>query len=122
MQRFYKSSYLLPIVISLILFFIPFFWLHLGEMDLGGDSSRLYFYDPLAYLKNVALYGIYPEGIGTVAPNYFYIPYLFLLIGVKTFLSSTLLITVFNCLKIVVGFLFIYAILFEFIKIDRKET
>jgi len=50
MERIKKSKYFLsPIIISVILFFIPFFWLKPGEMDLGGDSTRLYFYDPVSF-------------------------------------------------------------------------
>jgi hypothetical protein len=29
-----------------------------GEMDLGGDSSRLYFYDPIHYLFSQSLYSV----------------------------------------------------------------
>ncbi|MDP3685624.1 MAG: hypothetical protein Q8R32_02220, partial [bacterium] len=37
------------------LFAIPFFWFRYGEGDFGGDSSRLYFYDPLSWLRSLGL-------------------------------------------------------------------
>lgn len=97
------------IVCSLIV--IPFFWLKPGEMDLGGDSSRLYFYDPLSYLKNFSLYGVVPEGIGKIEPNHYFLPFGGILVILKYFLRSPyLLITFFNIIKLVIGFLSVYLI------------
>ncbi len=103
---------LICIVIGLAV--IPFFWLKPGEMDLGGDSSRLYFYDPVSYLKNFSLYGVIPEGQGAVEPNFFYLPFLLLLSALKALVRSPyLLITIFNVLKLLGGFLAVWAIIKE---------
>lgn len=75
----------LPYLFTIILFIIPFFWLKPGEIDIGGDSSRLYFYDPMAFLKNVAWYGISTQGTGVIEPNYFYIPFVFFSLHSKNY-------------------------------------
>ncbi|HLD24860.1 MAG TPA: hypothetical protein VJB96_02980 [Patescibacteria group bacterium] len=95
--------------ITLVLFIIPFFWLPPGTMDLGGDSSRLYFYDPASYLRHVGLYGVVPVGQGSAEPYYYYIPFVGLLWLLKFVVGSPwALITLFNSLKLSVGFLFVY--------------
>src|SRR6266702_1966866 len=109
---------LLLLLITIFLLIIPFFWLPSGTMDLGGDITRLYFYDPVAFLKNYAFYGVLPEGFGGVNPNYYFLPFLLLLIAGKSFLSSYMLITIFNCVKLVVGFWAMYGVVKEFI--DKK--
>ena len=111
--------------ITVVLFFIPFFWLKSGELSLGGDSSRLYFYDTWGYLRSFALYSIDPDGIGKVDPNQYLLPFLFLLLGLKAILQSNqLLINTIDGLKLAGGFLFIYFIVIEFLgdsqKIKRK--
>ncbi|QQG40400.1 MAG: hypothetical protein HYV37_02400 [Candidatus Levyibacteriota bacterium] len=109
----------LALVICIILFILPFFWLKPGEMDLGGDSSRLFFYDPLNYLKNSNLYYVARDGIGSVEPEYSYdyalIPYLAILILLKSIFSSTILINLFNGVKLAGGFIVIYFIVREFL-------
>jgi len=104
-------------VFAIILAIIPFFWLKPGEMDLGGDASRLYFYDPINYLKNFSLYGITPYGIGEVRPDFYNLPLFLIFIAVKQLVySSTFLISMLNSIKIVVGFFLVYAIVKEFIR------
>ncbi len=110
-------------VVAIILAIIPFFWLKPGEMDLGGDSSRLYFYDPLNYLKNFSLYGITPYGIGEVRPDFYNLPLFLIFIAVKQLVhSSTFLISILNSIKFVVGFFAIYAIIKELIRGYSKST
>lgn len=101
----------------LFLAIIPFFWLKLGQMDLGGDSSRLYFYDPLHYLSSFPLYAITPNGFGSEATGYYLIPYIFLLYIIKKlFVSPYLLITFFNSFSLIVAFLTIYGIVVTLLK------
>src|SRR3989344_4104329 len=80
------------LVICVTLFILPFFWLKPGEMDLGGDSSRLFFYDPFNFLKNSNLYNVVRDGIGSVEPEWSYdyalIPYLAVFILLKSILTS----------------------------------
>lgn len=46
------NVYPVVIVITVILFITPFFWLKPGFMNIGGDGGRLYFLDPSAVLQN----------------------------------------------------------------------
>ncbi len=108
------------IVICVILFILPFFWFKPGDVDLGGDTSRLYFYDPVNYLKNSNLYDVVSLGTGEVDwegnYDYAYIPYLVLFIVLKSILfSPTTLINFFNGIKLACGFIVIYLIVREFI-------
>ncbi len=112
----------IAILITLLLFVIPFFWLPPGTMDLGGDSSRLYFYDPVSYLLHVALYGVVPVGQGAVEPNYFYIPFVGLLGLLKSIVGNPwVLISIFNSIKVAIGFLFMYLIIRNVLK-HEKDT
>lgn len=120
-MRFLNYKFL-PLLISIFLFIIPFFWLKPGWIDLGGDSSRLYFYDPLNYLNSLPLYGITPDGIGTVVTGYFLLPFVVLLLIFKNILSSSyLLITLFNSFSLVVSFVSIYFITLTLLEEFKKE-
>lgn len=106
-----KTFRSLVAIIALLLVAVPFFWIPPGTVDLGGDSSRLYFYDPLHYLKNVALYPIMPTGTGGVVPSFYLIPFVGLLWIAKLMIGSPyLLVTLFNSFKLTVGFLAVYGI------------
>lgn len=110
------------IVTVLILAFIPFLWLKPGEMDLGGDSSRLYFYDPYHYLKYNLLYAIIPTGFNIEQPLILAAPFVALLIFFKTFIQSPyLLITIFNSINLVVAFLSIFGIMQELLSSEKKK-
>lgn len=101
------------VLITIILFIIPFFWLKPGEMDLGGDGSRLYYYDPLGYLQNdgLFLFDNVIEGIRTIEPHFYNIPFVFLLASLKAiFFSSYIVISIINGLKLSLSFLFIFLI------------
>lgn len=126
-MKFLQSPKAYLFITSILLFVIPFFWIKPGEMDLGGDSSRLYFYDPINYLKNFSLYNILPFGTGLVEPHFYNLPILMLLIGMKSILKSPyLLISIFNSIKLVVAFLAVYGIVKELIgkkvSIANSET
>lgn len=102
-------------VVTFFLAIVPFFWLKPGEMDLGGDASRLYFYDPLNYLKSFPLYGIAPNGTNTETIGLFLVPYVLLIyVFKKIFFSSYLVITIFNSITLVTAFLSIYGIVTNF--------
>lgn len=110
-----------PHLIAILLFIIPFFWLNSGEMDLGGDSSRLFFYQPWSYLKVHLLYNIIPSGIGGDSLSYFAIPYVLTLSFLRLLFSPTILIGISNGLKLSVGFLSCYLIVKELLINDRKK-
>lgn len=103
-------------VLCIILFIIPFFWLAPGQMDIGGDNSRLYFYDPLHYLQVQALYAIIPSGVGGEAVSYWGIPYFLLLIVIKSIVHSpTLLIDISHSFSLCMAFLATYLIVKDLI-------
>ena len=119
MERLKRN--LLPVAIAIVLFLIPFFWLKQGEMDLGGDSSRLYFYDPASYILHNIFSSVSGNGVGQIQyGNYSQLPHVAMLLVLKGFLGSTYLITLFNSLKLAVGFLAMYAIIKEFLSINSN--
>lgn len=120
-MKFLRSQRAYLFIISFLLFIVPFFWIKPGEMDLGGDSSRLYFYDPINYLKNYSLYNILPFGTGLVEPNFYNLPILTFFIIMQSVLKSPyLLISIFSSIKLVVAFLAVYGIAKELI--DKKSN
>jgi len=86
-------------------------------MDLGGDTSRLYFYDPISYLKSSTLYSISPAGIGGNAVNYYPLPFISLLALLKLIFNSTVIISAFNGLKLSLSFLFVFLVIKDLINI-----
>ncbi len=113
---------LIVFFITLAFFILPFFWFKPGEMDLGGDATRLYFYDPLAYLKNYALYGISPSGFGAENIGYYIVPFVIFLWVLKfIFVTPTFLIAAFHGMSLAIAFLTCYGIVKELIKSDIKE-
>src|SRR5437762_2203515 len=109
------------IVITLILFLVPFFWFKPGEMDLGGDSSRLYFYDPIAYLKSYTLYGVSPSNFGQENIAYYGLPFILFLAFLKyIFTSSTLVIAFSHGFGLAIAFISIYLISLDLF--PKKES
>lgn len=116
-----SKKHTLLILITAILFIIPFFWLKPGDMDLGGDGNRLYFYDPVSYLKSTAIYDISGYGKGVVEPLYIYIPYILFIAALRFFVSPTIAIDIVNGLKLSIGFLAVYLIVHEFLTVQKKD-
>lgn len=90
---------------------MPFFWLKPGEMDIGGDGGRIYFYDPVNLIQHFGSYYVFPFGTGIGEAGFHYLP----LIGMLAFLkqifhSPYVLISLYNSMKVVIGFLSVYAI------------
>lgn len=90
---------------------MPFVWLGPNEIDIGGDSSRLYFYDPIAYLFSHTLWGISPSSFGSENVSYYVLPFNLLLIFFRSFLSPTLTIEIFHGFALASSFLFISLII-----------
>lgn len=85
-------------------------------MDLGGDGNRLYFYDPVSFIKHVSLYGIDSEGKGNVEQRHAYLIYVSLIAVIKYIVQSPyIVIALFNGFKLSVGFLSVYFIVKELI-------
>ncbi len=101
---------------------IPFFWYPRGAMDLGGDGSRLYFYDPFNFLKSTTFFGVVPIGKGDVdATKHAYLLYVLCIALLKSiFHSSNNVINLWNGMKLSVGFLSIYLIVKEMILYKGK--
>lgn len=107
----------LLLAIVIILTIVPFFWFKPGEINLGGDSSRLYFYDPINYLKNFPLYSVAPSQTGEAMVSYFFIPFTLFLAFFKQIIHSThLLINMFHSFMLVTSFMSIYLIIIELLK------
>lgn len=120
-MKFLQNPRACLLIISFLLLIIPFFWLKPGEMDLGGDASRLYFYDPLNYLRTTVLYSINPIGMNGEDPYYFLLPFTIILTGLRKLLSPYLIITLYNSLHLVVAFLSMYAISKELLRASEKK-
>lgn len=102
------------VLICAILFILPFFWIAPGELEMGGDSNRLFLYDPGAYLQVNALYSVEPQGVGKVITDQSLLPFLMLLQLLSSVLHSPyLLMTLLNSVKLVGSFIFIYLIITE---------
>src|SRR3989344_131997 len=87
---------ILVFLICVVLFILPFFWLRPGELELGGDSSRLYLYDPDSFMQAESLYSIQSYGMGILTPDQAMLPFLFLLkIFYFIFHSSYMLICIY---------------------------
>lgn len=119
-----KYRFIIPSIVTLFLFLVPFFWFKPGEMDLGGDSSRLYFYDPLRYLTSQALYAISHSGLGGEGLSYFGIPFFLLLAGLKSILESpTILIAFVHGFSLSLAFLSCYLIVKQLLfQNEEKRT
>lgn len=108
----------LRLIISAALFLIPFFWLMPGQVTYGGDDTRLYYFKPIEFLQNYALYPVRPEGFRQVEPSHYYIPYTAFIWAVQQlFRSDTLVLGFFNGIKLSLGFLFT-SLLFD--RISKK--
>ncbi len=118
-----KLSTIVIAFIAIFLFLLPFFWFHPGEMDLGGDNSRLYFYDPVAYLKNYASTAISPSSFGTENIGYYILPFVLFLAGLQfIFHSPTILIEIVQGLNFGVAFLSIYFIVKELVSKEKNNN
>ena len=102
MKKIIKNPFLPVIIITIILFVIPFFWLTPNEMDIGGDSTRLYFYDPLNFLINNSLYFNDTITLGNRSfwPQFYFLPYVICLLIIKSLINSPyFLISLLNGIK-----------------------
>lgn len=111
------------LLIALALFFIPFFWFTPGEGDFGGDSSRLYFVDPGAWLKYHGLSEINISDYGFHNPAYFLIPFLLLLqaLHLLFFNQVHLVLSTFNGFLLATAFLSVYLIIRDLHRGQKHE-
>ncbi|MDP1721687.1 MAG: hypothetical protein Q8L37_00605 [Candidatus Gottesmanbacteria bacterium] len=122
--RFFIKCHWLALLVSCALMVVPFFWFRPGEIDIGGDGGRLYFYDPVNLIKNSA-YLVLPFGIGGLNSRFFYLPLLSVLAILKQVIHSPyILLTLYNSMKVAVGFLAVYGIVNELLgrNVTEKRT
>lgn len=104
------------LIIAIILFFVPFFWLSQGKVDLGGDSGRLYFLDPLS-----SAISKYSDRTVPGSTMYAFIPYeIFLYLLKQVFLSPTILISFEHGLQLSMSFVSLYFIIKELLHLDHS--
>lgn len=96
-----------------LLFLIPFLWSSQNFYNLGGDDSRLYFYTPSNWLKNVALYSWFGHFFGSYIPPQAHIPCNIFSIVLK-FLCPLL-----NLQKMIYGLILFFAFLMTFLTIKE---
>lgn len=114
----FVSTYRLVVTICLILTAIPLFWFKPGYIDIGGDSSRLYFYDPLNFLKSFGLNLFLPDSLGVINGGLYLIPYTTLLVVLKFILHSSYLVnTLVNSLSVVLIFLTSFVFVYDFLQL-----
>ncbi len=115
--NFFVNSRWFIVFICLLLAIIPFFWFKPGYIDIGGDSSRLYFYDPINFLNSFVLNIFLPDSLGIKSGSLHMLPFisfLSLLFSVVRF--PWILNNVFYSISLVTPFLVVYAIVKEFIQ------
>lgn len=104
------------------LFLIPILWLGKGELDIGGDSNRLYFYDPINYLLSNTLYGVSASGFGIENINYLLLPFVGILAILRYLFSPTVLICAFHGFSLSASFYFVYATIKEIIEDNEASS
>lgn len=124
LQKHMKSNkqinlaYLIVLGIALILFIVPFFWLKAGFVDIGGDSGRLYFIDPLSLAQNLFQRRNF-DGATTYAILPYYV-FCYLILQITG--SSTLTVGVDRGILLSVAFLSIYLIVKQLLTVNGKNN
>lgn len=113
----------LPYGIAICLFILPFIWFSPNEVEMGGDSNRLFIYDPITYTKVNNFFSVEPEGLGKLRPDHAMLPFMLLLSGMqRIFRSPYLLMCILNGIKLSGSFIFMFLIVIEILRYQtRKE-
>jgi len=109
----------IALCIAAIFFFIPFFWLKPGYVDLGGDAGRLYFFEPFSIARN-----LYQQQLsaGFGSNIYAMLPYILVLSVLKQIISSpTYLISLEHGVQLSFCFFFVYLLVRQFVSVLEKE-
>lgn len=121
MMHFLKKRALV-LAATLTLAILPFFWTKPGELNIGGDGSSIYFYDPINVIKHFVLYKIFPYGTGPIEVRYFYLPFVTVLALLKSLFPSYVLSILLTSIKLSVGFLAMYGIMKELLSQFKEKT
>jgi len=113
---------LLSFVIVLLLFLLPFYWFRTGDMDLGSDTTRLYYFNPVAYIQNVAMSPVSYTGFGHEIVGYYGLAFSLVLLLLHKFISSpSLWIACIHGANLSMGFLFVTLSVYEILRRVLKE-
>ena len=108
-MRTFLKRYAVVLLFFGALFVLPFYWFTPDELDMGGDSARLWLYSPMDYVRSTAFYSIDPQGTAKITANQYLIPHILMLEGIrKVFGSSFILVGLEKGMKLSLSFLFIY--------------
>src|SRR5690348_15983858 len=113
-MKYFPKKYYLIALLTIILFIIPFFWLKPNEMDLGGDESRLFFYDPLQFISANGIFfkEVITLGDRSYDPFFDYLAFVSILLLIKSIFNSPyFLISLPNGIKVSISFLSVYLII-----------
>ncbi len=116
-----KRRKYLVLFIMVLLFLIPFLWSSQNLYNLGGDDSRLYFYSPIDWLKNIALYSWF-EYFGSYHPQQAYLPLNIFSLVLKHLFPFLNLQKMLYGLILSFGFLAIFLIIREFLNSKSKAS
>lgn len=108
----------------LVCFFaiVPFFWLKSNLINIGGDSSGAYFYNPFAFIKNYAVYSINPWNVNSEITGFFLIPFSGFLGIILFFVNSPHnLINFFNSLMLTIGFTAMYGCIYSLLSYSDNK-
>ncbi|MCG2676219.1 hypothetical protein L6304_03420, partial [bacterium] len=116
-----KKEKSLLFLIMVFLFLIPFLWSPQNLYHLGGDDSRLYFYSPIDWLKNIASYTWFGY-FGSYYPQQAYLPLNIFSLAIKHLFPFFNLQKMFQGLILSFGFLTIFLILKELLKTKDRAS
>ncbi len=112
-----KFSFL-ALIVAIIFFIIPFFWLKPGFVDLGGDAGRLYFLDPLAVARN-----LYSYSNLAWATSHAIIPYELFLAFLHRFITSpTNMIVLEHGVQLSLAFLFMFLVIRDILSLSSRRS
>ena len=100
------------IIVLAVLFIIPLFWFNHNEMDYGGDSNRIFMYDPGTWLENIVYYSIPSySSLGKSMPHFCFLPNILLLKFVKSVLGDSEFALNWFCNGTLLSFSFLFSFL-----------
>lgn len=116
-----KKEKSLLFLIMVFLFLIPFLWSPQNLYNLGGDDSRLYFYSPMDWLKNIASYSWFGY-FGSYQPQQAYLPLNIFSLALKSLFPFLNLQKMLHGLILSFGFLMIFLVLKELLRTKDRAS
>lgn len=118
-----KSLYLLPNLITVLLFLLLPYLLFKGNLFIGGDDTRLIYSYPMDFLKNISFYSWFNfSSLSYFNPNHYFIPFSILWGGLESIVNSKAVISYFAfSLPLIIGFLYMQKFLRELLEKDENS-